>query len=143
MMIDIAAVQAGHPADVRDADAMLHVLYPGAAYEFDAGSASPGVTVFLARDGETAVGLVTATFVHDGWEPCGYIDQLVVRPEYRGRGIGRRLMTEACNALIKQNAVVVFVTTNTEPAERFYRHLGFGNTGPWLAWAPQGRTSFD
>jgi ribosomal protein S18 acetylase RimI-like enzyme len=139
MMLTIAAVAAD---DVRDADAMLHVLYPGESREFDIGKASPGVTVFLARSDGTAVGLVTATFVHDGWEPCGYIDQLVVRPEYRGRGIGRRLMTEACNRLIEQNAVVIFVTTNTEPAERFYRHLGFDNTGPWLAWAPRGRTSF-
>lgn len=140
MTVDIAAVGA---ADVPDADAMLHVLYPGSPYEFDFRKASPGVTVFLARSNGTAVGLVTATFVHDGWEPCGYIDQLVVRPEFRGRGIGRRLVAAACNRLIEQHAVVVFVTTNTETAERFYRHLGFGNTGPWLAWAPQGRTTFD
>lgn len=138
-MIDIAAAGV---EDVRDADALLHVLYPGEPRSFDPAAMSPGVTVFLARDGETAIGLVTATFAHDGWEPCGYIDQLVVRPECRGRGIGRRLMAIACNRLIEQSAVVVFVTTNTEPAERFYRHLGFGPTGPWLAWAPQGRTEF-
>lgn len=139
-MIDIKAVRAA--ADVQDANELLHVLYPGDSKEFDPTQASAGVAVFLAREAGAAVGLVTATFVHDGWEPCGYIDQLVVRAECRGRGIGRLLITEACNRLIEQSAVVIFVTTNTETAEQFYRHLGFDTTGPWLAWAPQGRPRF-
>ena len=132
-MIEIAPIV---PADVDNADQLLHALYPGSDRRFAPDLRNDGVDVLLAKESDQALGLVTATFVHDGWEPYGLIDQLIVYPEYRMRGIGRRLVSEACNLLVKRGAIVVFVTTNNGSAEHFYRQVGFAATGPWLAWAP-------
>ncbi|WP_157181069.1 GNAT family N-acetyltransferase [Actinopolymorpha alba] len=135
-MIDVVPLDYSEPTDLEGADELLHILYPGSSRRFQPDLRSDGVEVFLAKKADhQAVGLVVATFVHDGWEPYGLIDQLVVHPEYRLRGIGRHLVIHACRSLVEREAVVVFVTTNTAEAERFYRKVGFDSTGPWLARA--------
>lgn len=135
-MSDIRPVDQCDPDCVEAADRLLHVVYPGSEHQFEPQRCGEDVPVLLAYEASRAGGLVTATFVHDGWEPYGLIDQLVVVPELRRRGIGRQLVVSACELLVRRGAVVVFVTTNTAEAEHFYRHVGFAPPGPWLASAP-------
>lgn len=64
-------------------------------------------------------------------DPCnGQIFALFVDPGYEGRGIGRRLLSLACETL--QKAGYDIATLSTEPgtrAERFYRANGWMVTG--------------
>ena len=55
------------------------------------------------KDGEQLVGVVLAT--HDGRK--GWINRLAVRPEYRRRGIARRLIAEAEGALREQGMQII------------------------------------
>jgi len=78
-----------------------------------------------ARDGGLAVG-VTRVLTDYGW--IAYINDVIVRPEYQGRGIGRELMTQ----------VIEYINTNISPGqskcvtlmaargkEGFYEKFGF------------------
>jgi GNAT superfamily N-acetyltransferase len=135
-MTGITHLDPADPDDVTAADRLLHMLYPGADHRFDPALLTGGVHTLLARDRESAVGLATVTFVHDGWEPYGLIEQLVVQPDERRRGVGRVLARAACDLLADLGAVVVFVTVDPD-AEGFYRRVGFDSAGLWLGWTPK------
>ncbi len=75
--------------------------------------------VYTAWDGERLVGLICAM---DDGVMTAYIHYLLVRPEYHGTGIGRRLvelMKEAYSDYLR----VVLVAYDDEIG--FYEHCGF------------------
>lgn len=57
----------------------------------------------------------------------GYLDELVVLPEYRGRGIGSQLMDWADEAFRERGVrhVELLVVVGNESARRFYERRGF------------------
>jgi ribosomal protein S18 acetylase RimI-like enzyme len=52
-------------------------------------------------------------------------------PAHRQRGVGRLLVNEVLNWASSRNALtlLLMVTSNNEPAIRFYERLGFTRTG--------------
>jgi len=56
---------------------------------------------------------------------------MFVRPDFEGRGLGRRLLTEAERWLFAQGCREIWLTTGTDAirAQGFYRHLGWTETG--------------
>jgi ribosomal protein S18 acetylase RimI-like enzyme len=83
---------------------------------------NPG-TSFIAGDGERLAGAVLAG--NDGRR--GYIHHLGVLEEYRGRGVGRRLMfaAEAALGRLGISKVHLFDFENNTSAKAFYRKLGY------------------
>lgn len=79
------------------------------------------LSVFTAWDGPHLAGLVRA--VGDG-ETILYIQDLLVRPSYQRRGIGRRLL-EICLAQYPHVRQKVLLTDNIEENLAFYRACGF------------------
>lgn len=71
--------------------------------EFERQMSGGTQTVVGVRDGALLVGVVIAT--HDGRK--GWINRLAVRPEYRRKGIGRRLVNEAENVLKSQGMRII------------------------------------
>ena len=72
---------------------------------------------------------IRRTILHQS--PSGLIDELVVASEYRGKGIGRRLVLavfEECKRLGCCEVEVSTEKTNTE-AKEFYRQCGFEERG--------------
>lgn len=57
----------------------------------------------------------------------GYLDELVVMPEHRGRGLGSRLMDWADGVFRKRDVrqVELRVVVGNESARRFYERRGF------------------
>jgi ribosomal protein S18 acetylase RimI-like enzyme len=57
----------------------------------------------------------------------GYLHSFRVKPEYRNRGVGRRLIQTAERALIKQgyHRVVISVAKSNKGALRLYQNLGY------------------
>ena len=86
---------------------------------------------FVADAEGVIAGLVTGVHVLAVGHPGGYIKMngLGVLPEYRGRGLGRRVMSEAedwlCELGYRRAAV-----ESRDVAIEFYRHLGYAVTDP-------------
>lgn len=100
------------------------------------GLASDGVRLHvLVHDGQS-VGLIwVARYERDPGSSIGWVYDVEVREEYRGRGYGRALMLEAegmaLAAGVDRLGLHVF-TTNT-PALRLYESLGYETTNHNLA----------
>ncbi len=85
-------------------------------------SRNPGMS-FTAWDGERLVGAVLCG--HDGRR--GYLHHLAIDPEYRRRGIGRRL-SDACMAALAREGIDkahIFVYGANEDGLAFWRRAGW------------------
>ncbi len=75
--------------------------------------------VFTAWDNDKLVGLVAAM---DDGIMTAYVHYLLIRPEYQGKGIGRKLMKKITDYYTDYLRIVV-VAYNDEI--EFYEHCGF------------------
>lgn len=100
---------------------------------------TPGARVWLARDGDEYVGLVTvfvglSTFAA---RPRWNIHDAAVLPHARGRGVGRAML-EAVLAAAKASgacAVSLEVRHDNAPARHLYASLGFSDAfAPMAFW---------
>ena len=82
---------------------------------------SRSLKVFGAFDGETLVGLVRA--VGDG-ETIVFLQDILVRPEYQRRGIGRRLVAALLEEF-PQVRQLHLLTDDLPETVGFYRSVGF------------------
>ena len=113
---------------------------PGSDRDPDA--RAPGtmsLTALIARaDGGRPVGILTLSpgfAIYAGGE-YGVIDEMYVRPAWRGQGVGRVLVEQALGIARQRGWRRVDVTTPTDDhqntAGRFYRGCGFEPTGEKL-----------
>ena len=83
---------------------------------------NPGLSL-IARDGARLVG--AALCGHDGRR--GYLHHLAVLREYRGRGLGRR-MVESCLASLAAIGIIkcnIFLYADNEPGKQFWNRCGW------------------
>lgn len=85
---------------------------------------------FLAMDGDQACGIV-GSFLDSNDRTRAQLVSLWTAPTHRHRGIGRRLVSEVLRwaHLRGAHTLLLMVTSNNEPAIRFYERLGFTRTG--------------
>jgi GNAT superfamily N-acetyltransferase len=90
---------------------------------------SPSSHMLVARDGKNLIGFVNffirKTILHES--SSGLIDELIISDEYRGKGIGRRLISEViqhCRDLGCSELEVSTMISN-QKARNFYRECGF------------------
>jgi ribosomal protein S18 acetylase RimI-like enzyme len=85
---------------------------------------------FLAMDGDEACGIVGA-FLDSNDGTRAQLVSMWTAPTHRHRGIGRLLVNEVLRwaHLRGASALLLMVTSNNEPAMRFYERLGFSRTG--------------
>ena len=77
---------------------------------------------WLAHDGSGDLGAVLTVEILWDW---AYVDELWVRPDLRGAGLGRRLM-EHVEAYAKSDGLQgIWLWTQSWQADGFYRRLGF------------------
>jgi Acetyltransferases len=83
-----------------------------------------GGDVFTEYDGDTLIGMVNRVPIRYGRHDGGYIYAACTRPEYRGCGIFRRLITEA------ETGMDFMMLIPAEPdLYAMYRKLGYNGTG--------------
>lgn len=87
-------------------------------------------TGYLAMDGESPCGMVRAT-PDDRDANIAWVESMWVAPTHRKLGIGRLLINQILTWAHSQGitALKLSVTSNNEPAIRFYSGLGFVATG--------------
>jgi GNAT superfamily N-acetyltransferase len=103
----------------------------------DPGSGSGRFLALLAVDeSDTPIGVLTLSTsfaIYAGGE-YGVIDEMYVRPEWRGQGVGRRLVEAAREIARRRSWFRLDVTgpaaSDAARALRFYEGLGFEHTGP-------------
>lgn len=96
--------------------------------------ADPNVIVLVADDHGDVVGYTYATI--EGYDymslrgPAGVIQDIIVEPEFRGRGIARQLLMAALDALGTGGAKQVVLSTaeRNEAAQRLFASAGFRRT---------------
>lgn len=86
-----------------------------------------GALVLLARSEGTIVGMATLILAAALHGTTGHIEDVVVDAEFRGRGIGERLMRALLDEARSRGADAVALTSHPsrEAANRLYRRLGF------------------
>jgi ribosomal protein S18 acetylase RimI-like enzyme len=89
----------------------------------------PGAVVLLALEGPRAAGLAVCFLGFSTFQaqPLLNIHDLVVRPELRGRGVGRALLHAVEGEALNRNCckLTLEVRADNERARRLYRSFGF------------------
>lgn len=113
-------------ADLADIAALERRCFPD-PWSMESFRAFVGSVAFLAED---PTGLVGYVFAHFAVE-VGEILNIAVAPEARRRGIGGKLVEEACAALARQGVETIFleVRESNAGAQSLYRGLGFSLVG--------------
>ena len=85
---------------------------------------------FVALEGDMACG-IAGSLLDDRNETHAQLVSMWTAPTHRQRGIGRLLVNEVMEWAQdrKARALQLMVTSNNEPAIRFYERLGFTRTG--------------
>ena len=95
----------------------------------------PVIESVLAWDGDSAVGF--ALYFHNYSTFLArrglYLEDLFVRPEWRGRGLGKRLLAHVARVAVERGCARLewSVLDWNEPALRFYRALGAEALDGW------------
>lgn len=91
--------------------------------------------------GETA-GFAFYFFNYSTWQgrPGVYLEDLFVRPAYRGKGIGKALLVHLAGIALRENCgrFVWQVLDWNEPAIRFYEALGARHMKEWMTMRVDG-----
>jgi ribosomal protein S18 acetylase RimI-like enzyme len=94
----------------------------------------PNVVLLVAEIGGQVIGYAYAAI--EGYDymslrgPAAALHDLIVDPDYRGRGIGRLLLTETLSQLESRKAprVVLSTAERNEAAQRLFMRMGFRRT---------------
>jgi GNAT superfamily N-acetyltransferase len=89
--------------------------------------------IFAAHDGEEVVGIVCLLFTISTAEggPVCWLEDMIIRPDYRGSGLGSRLLQYAINFARSNGFIRITLLTDriNEGAIRFYGRHGFKPSG--------------
>ena len=142
-MSDALAIRQERPdqpdviALIEALDAYANALYPPESnHLLDIGAlCDPAVTFLVVRDGSEAVGCGAVLRDRRGW---GEVKRMYVRPDQRGRGIGRRVLAEIDAIARDSRFPMLRLETgihNTE-ALALYRRAGFAECTAFGDYAP-------
>ena len=98
----------------------------------------PNAEVLVAADREQTVGIALffRTFSTFMGKPGIYLEDIYVRPECRGHGVGRALLKAVARVAVERNCgrLEWSVLKWNEPAIRFYQSLGAKPLGDWAMY---------
>jgi len=129
---DVAAMLKLYELGDRASDEAF-TLDEGVAH-LDMMQRNPALRVYVACDGEPVVGtyelLIMENMAKRG-RRSGVVEDVMVLPEYRGRGVGKAMMQDAMERCRAAGCYKLTLSSNQmrEGAHRFYDALGFTRHG--------------
>ena len=103
--------------------------YTGMKNMFDHNLRSPAHFYIVAHYGPQVVGFCSLTIKHNLWQQglLGNIDEMVVEENYRGQGIGKKLVQRITEIAVENNCKCLELESSFHRAEAhdFYTKLGF------------------
>jgi putative acetyltransferase len=118
-------------------DGLMASLYPAESNHLldIAALSDPAVTFLVARDDREAIGCGAVLRDPRGW---GEVKRMYVRPDQRGRGIGRRVLSELESIARNARLPLLRLETGIHNADALalYRRDGFIECGPFGDYAP-------
>lgn len=143
---EVFTVRKGTKNDVKAVHALIVELaiYERAEQEvsntvdqllLDGFGEDPVYELLVAETEEKVVGMALWYTKYSTWKgKCGYLEDLVVQADVRGRGIGKALFLEVAKACAHRGygRMEWQVLDWNEPAIGFYRSLGAGLDPEWL-----------
>ena len=129
-----AALAAAHHAFDPQRFFVVDDMHEGYAWWLGKELASRRAVLLVAAQGRRVVGYAYGRLEGRDWnalrEPCGHAIDLIVAPELRGRGIGRKLALTLFEALAALGAprVVLEAAARNRGAQALFRSLGFRPT---------------
>jgi ribosomal protein S18 acetylase RimI-like enzyme len=83
--------------------------------------------IFVAKDGNKIIGILTLIIVDPLFLKKGLLEEMVVDRNYRGKGIGTKLITTVLNQARNEGLAYVDFTSRQErlEANNLYQRLGF------------------
>ena len=91
--------------------------------------------LFVASENDEIVGFIWGVFINYGISRYGYIEELIVKEEFRRKQIGIRLVNTLLKEFKKLETWSVFVSTekDNQGVASFYNKLGFkSSNNSWL-----------
>lgn len=102
----------------------------------------PRLSCNLACEGDAAVGIATWYWTYAGFAaaPGLYLEDLYVRPQYRGRGCGKALLAHLAKMAADAGAVRIdwLVLDWNKPSIDFYESLGATRSNGWYTYRLEG-----
>jgi ribosomal protein S18 acetylase RimI-like enzyme len=130
-MVRAFHAEEGHPLDAEAEAAVVRIA--------QGESMAPA---WIARNAGRAVGYAVITLGYSiEYGRDGFIDELYLVPEVRGRGWGRRLLDFSCSQAVRLGIRTLHleVEPDNDRATRIYRNAGFEETGRRLMRLRLGR----
>lgn len=83
--------------------------------------------MIVVQDGHRVVGVATLYVLQKVGKRTGHVEDVVVDSDYRGQGIGKKLMKEVIAAAKTRKLSVLHLTSRTErvAANALYKKIGF------------------
>lgn len=132
------------PASLRDLNALRHVekvCFPQDAWpllDLIGVLTLPNVVRLKAVDGTQMVGFIAGDIRNS--ENVAWIATVGVLPEYRGRGVGARLLEE-CEARLPLNTIRLCVRQTNTVAIRLYERFGYLIVSRWKEYYQDGEAA--
>jgi GNAT superfamily N-acetyltransferase len=99
-----------------------------------------GADLYVAEEAGEAVGLVAVNYVRVlrlGGQRA-MVEELVVRADRRGAGIGRSLLEFALRRALRRGVRAICAVPSSEEGERILGKAGFRPAGSWWEWTAGG-----
>ena len=108
----------------------------------DGWGAEPKFRVLIAEWDNKPAGFALFFYNYSTWQgrPGLYLEDLFVRPEFRGKGIGKALLVHLAQIAVRENCgrFVWQVLDWNQPAIDFYELLGAKKLNEWLTMRVEG-----
>jgi len=132
-MVDIKRITSTSQVALGDINALLLQLRHdaseklGSMDELEAIVPNPNVIFVVAQDNQKTIGMGTVYLAQKFGKKTGFVEDVVVNEQYRGQGLGQKVMETLIGEANKAHASQLYLTSRPDrvAGNKLYQKLGF------------------